>query len=65
MTESKYCPLLSVSKRGLSPCLEIGCAWYDEARQRCEMANISTTLDTIADKLDGIDETLYRQEEGR
>ena len=58
MTESKYCPLQNV------PC-SARCALYDEAGQSCAIMNISVTLDTIADKLDGIDETLYTHEEGR
>ena len=61
MNEQKYCPLSHESGvKGAS-----WCALYDEAGQSCAIMNISTTLDTIADKLDGIDETLYTQEEGR
>lgn len=55
MSKEKYCPLHD------KHCSE-RCAWYDEVNQRCEIANISVMLDTIADKLDGIDETLYRPE---
>ena len=61
MNEQKYCPL---SHESGVKCAS-WCALYDEAGQSCAIMNISTTLDTIADKLDGIDETLYTQEEGR
>jgi len=56
MTKSKklICPLISMAKGGLIPCLEEKCRWYRIDAEDCVMNDLAMTFDYIIKQLERV-----------